>query len=216
MSNITRVKKGEIINSGRVLVTCTVTIIGLWSHSGTGEEWADDDNSVTAADSQAFKRACSCFGLGRSFYDISVIWVDLDEKRQPVRTPVLAAGLCRRTGAGECGRQAGKETVALMDPNTQMVPTALPTASLVRPPQARPVRKMGRTVTHNQTALTGRLRKARAPTSTLAFGHWRRQGRGSVSQQSARLWESQSAKADPGCGRQAKGPADTGICCTWT
>jgi len=91
MSNITRVKKGESIMSGKVLVTCTVTIIGLWSHSGTGEEWADDDNGMTSADAQALKRACSCFGLGRYFYDIAPIWVDLDQNRQPVRTPVLSA-----------------------------------------------------------------------------------------------------------------------------
>jgi len=90
MGNITRVKKGESILSGKVLVTCTVTIIGLWSHSGTGEEWADDDNGMTSADAQAFKRACSCFGLGRYFYDIAPIWVDLDQHRQPVRTPVLS------------------------------------------------------------------------------------------------------------------------------
>src|SRR5664280_449844 len=91
MSNITRMKKGESIVSGKVLVTCTVTIIGLWSHSGTGEEWADDDNGMTSADAQAFKRACSCFGLGRYFYDILAVWVDLDQNRQPVRTPVLSA-----------------------------------------------------------------------------------------------------------------------------
>jgi hypothetical protein len=91
MNNITRVKKGESIVSGKVLVTCTVTIFGLWSHSGTGEEWADDDNGMTAADAQAFKRACSCFGLGRYFYDIPAIWVDLDQHRQPTRTPVLSA-----------------------------------------------------------------------------------------------------------------------------
>ena len=90
MSNITRVKKGEAIVSGKVLVTCTVTIIGLGSHSGTGEEWADDDNGMTSADAQAFKRACSCFGLGRYFYDIPAIWVDLDQHRQPARTPVLS------------------------------------------------------------------------------------------------------------------------------
>ena len=36
--------------SGKILVTCTVTIIGLWSHSGTGEEWADDENGMTSAD----------------------------------------------------------------------------------------------------------------------------------------------------------------------
>src|SRR5438093_8553878 len=67
MSNITRMKKGESIVSGKILVTCTVTIIGLWSHSGTGEEWADDENGMTSADAQAFNRACACFGLGRYF-----------------------------------------------------------------------------------------------------------------------------------------------------
>ena len=91
MTNITRVKKGESIVSGKVLVTCTVTILGTGSHSGTGEEWADDDNGMTSADAQAFKRACSCFGLGRYFYDIQAVWVDLDQNRQPVRTPALFA-----------------------------------------------------------------------------------------------------------------------------
>jgi hypothetical protein len=91
MTNITRVKKGESIVSGKVLVTCTVTILGIGSHSGTGEEWADDDNGMTSADAQAFKRSCSCFGLGRYFYDIPAIWVDLDQNRQPLRAPVLSA-----------------------------------------------------------------------------------------------------------------------------
>ena len=91
MTNITRVRKGESILSGKVLVTCTVTVLGIGSHSGTGEEWADDDNGMTSADAQAFKRACSCLGLGRYFYDIQAVWVDLDQNRQPVRTPVLSA-----------------------------------------------------------------------------------------------------------------------------
>ena len=91
MTNITRVKKGESILSGKVLVTCTVTIVAIGSHSGTGEEWADDDNGMTSADAQAFKRACSCFGLGRYFYDFNAIWVDLDQNRQPMRTPLLFA-----------------------------------------------------------------------------------------------------------------------------
>ena len=91
MTNITRVRKGESILSGKVLVTCTVTILGIGSHSGTGEEWADDDNGMTAADAQAFKRACSCLGLGRYFYDIPPIWIDLDQNRQPLRTPALSA-----------------------------------------------------------------------------------------------------------------------------
>ena len=91
MTNITRIKKGESILSGKVLVTCTVTILGIGSHSGTWEEWADDDNGMTSADAQAFKRDCSCFGLGRYFYDIPAVWVDLDQNRQPLRTPALSA-----------------------------------------------------------------------------------------------------------------------------
>jgi hypothetical protein len=91
MSNITRMKKGESIVSGKILVTCKVTIIGLWSHSGTGEEWADDENGMTSADAQAFKRACACFGLGRYFYEFQGSWVDLDQNQQPKRTPALPA-----------------------------------------------------------------------------------------------------------------------------
>jgi Rad52/22 family double-strand break repair protein len=91
MNNITRMNKGEAIITGKVLVTCTVTITGLGSHSGTGEEWADDPNGMTAADAQAFKRACAVFGLGRYFYDFVAPWVDLDQNRQPRRTPLLPA-----------------------------------------------------------------------------------------------------------------------------
>jgi hypothetical protein len=115
MNNITRVKKGESIVSGKVLVTCTVTIFGLWSHSGTGEEWADDDNGMTSADAQAFKRACSCFGLGRYFYDIPAIWVDLDQHRQPMRTPVLSAWALPeswRTGMRPPGRDGNAKANA--------------------------------------------------------------------------------------------------------
>jgi hypothetical protein len=91
MNNITRLKKGESIVTGKVLVTCTVVINGLGSHSGTGEEWADDDNGMTAADAQAFKRACSCFGLGRYLYYFVAPWVDLDQNRQPMKVPALPA-----------------------------------------------------------------------------------------------------------------------------
>jgi len=42
-------------------------------------------------DAQAFKRACSCFGLGRYFYDFKAPWVALDQHRQPVKTPTLPA-----------------------------------------------------------------------------------------------------------------------------
>jgi hypothetical protein len=62
-ANFERSKDKKIVAT--VLVTCELTIFGLGSHSATGEQWADDDNAATAAEAQSFKRACSCFGLGR-------------------------------------------------------------------------------------------------------------------------------------------------------
>ncbi|MBL0158826.1 MAG: hypothetical protein IPP47_17210 [Bryobacterales bacterium] len=61
---------------------------------GLGEEWADNDNAGTAAEAQAFKRACSCFGLGRYLYDLEGQWVDLDEKKRPLETPRLPDWAC--------------------------------------------------------------------------------------------------------------------------
>ena len=75
--------------SGKVVVACKLTIDGLGAHSGLGEEWADNENAATAAEAQAFKRACACFGLGRYLYDLAGSWVDLDEKKQPLSRPKL-------------------------------------------------------------------------------------------------------------------------------
>ena len=80
---------GESTISGKIVVTCKLTIDGLGSHSGLGEEWADNENAGTSAEAQAFKRACSCFGLGRYLYDLGGSWVDLDERKQPLSRPRL-------------------------------------------------------------------------------------------------------------------------------
>ena len=88
-ANFERSKDQKIV--AKVLVTCELTIFGVGSHSATGEEWADDDNAGTSAEAQAFKRACSCFGLGRYFYHFR--WdMDrrLDERKRPKTVPKLA------------------------------------------------------------------------------------------------------------------------------
>jgi hypothetical protein len=90
MNNITRTKRNAEIVTGKILVTCKVTIDVLGTHSGSGEEWADEDNAMTSAEAQAFKRACSCFGLGRYFYDFDPPWVDIDEKGRPKKAPSVA------------------------------------------------------------------------------------------------------------------------------
>ena len=73
----------------KVVVVSTVTVNRLGSHTGVGEEWADDENSATRAEAQAFKRACACFGLGRYLYDLDKVWEDLDQYNRPVRSPIL-------------------------------------------------------------------------------------------------------------------------------
>jgi hypothetical protein len=90
VTNISRnLGRDRMIQTGKVLVTCIVTIPGVGAHTGSGEEWADDDNAMTSAEAQAFKRACSCLGLGRYFYDIAEQWVELDGYKRPKQTPKL-------------------------------------------------------------------------------------------------------------------------------
>jgi hypothetical protein len=91
VQNFERKERGsaERTITAKIVVTCKVTIYGFATHTGLGEEWADNDNAATAAEAQAFKRACSCFGLGRYLYDLEGQWVDLDEKKRPMETPRL-------------------------------------------------------------------------------------------------------------------------------
>jgi hypothetical protein len=87
--SLTRVDRGKVIVTSKVLVATAVTISRLGSHTGTGEEWADRENAVTAADAQAFKRACSCFGLGRYLYRFEETWVHLNGRGELVALPIL-------------------------------------------------------------------------------------------------------------------------------
>ena len=89
--SLTRVDRGKVIVTSKVLVATAVTIARLGSHTGTGEEWADRENAVTAADAQAFKLACCCFGLGRYLYRFEETWVHLDQRGDPVALPALPA-----------------------------------------------------------------------------------------------------------------------------
>jgi hypothetical protein len=87
-ANFERSKDQKI--AAKVLVTCELTIFGLGTHSATGEEWADNSNAGTAAEAQAFKRSCACFGLGRYLYYFTGTWVDLDDRKRPKTIPHLA------------------------------------------------------------------------------------------------------------------------------
>jgi hypothetical protein len=100
-SDHTAVRRGDEGGSGdsvgQSAGSCAVPIFGLWSHCGTGEEWDDDDNSMTSADAQAFKWACSRFGLGGTFTTFrqsGLTWTSTGNRREHLRCP---PGLCQRS-----------------------------------------------------------------------------------------------------------------------
>jgi hypothetical protein len=103
------------VMSGKILSTCTVSIAGIGEHSATGEGWADENCAMTSADAQAFKRACSAFGLGRYTYDFEETWVDLDEYKQPKRLPQLPKWAVPGN-AGDVGQTTQRST-ATKEPN---------------------------------------------------------------------------------------------------
>ena len=81
---VQRSKRGP---AAKILVTCEVTIAWIGTNSGTGEEWSDKENALTGAEAQAFKRALSCFGLGRYLYDMDGEWIELDQNGVPKKIP---------------------------------------------------------------------------------------------------------------------------------
>lgn len=61
-------------------IICHLTINGV-TRSSTGEADSQSERSEiagTAAESQAFKRACAMFGLGRYLYSLPALWVEYD------------------------------------------------------------------------------------------------------------------------------------------
>lgn len=50
-------------------------------------------------EAQAFKRAASCYGLGRYLYNLAEMWVPLNEYRQPIELPSLPQWALPKTGA---------------------------------------------------------------------------------------------------------------------
>lgn len=75
---------------GENRIICELTIHGV-KRSSTGEP-GDSPAKVagTSSEAQAFKRACSKFGLGRYLYDLPDTWVDYDQaKGRLLETPTL-------------------------------------------------------------------------------------------------------------------------------
>src|SRR5271157_5205888 len=80
--------KNKFTYKGKVLVVATLTIEGVGHNSGTGESDAVDENAITSAEAQAFKRAATRFGLGRYLYDLPKNqWVPYDDSSRRITEP---------------------------------------------------------------------------------------------------------------------------------
>ena len=71
-----------VIAAGNKLI-CYVTVVlcGV-PHTDVGEATNNEENTGTEAWSQAFKRACSHFGLGRYLYDLEKEWVPFNPQKK--------------------------------------------------------------------------------------------------------------------------------------
>jgi hypothetical protein len=58
-------------------------------------------------EAQSFKRAASCFGLGRYLYNLSEVWVPLNEHRQPIEYPRLPEWALPKNPAGRRENESG-------------------------------------------------------------------------------------------------------------
>ncbi len=67
----------EYLPIGERAIRCRLTILGVVREDVGECAQASDENAWTSATMQAFKRACSAFGLGRYLYNLPKPWVDL-------------------------------------------------------------------------------------------------------------------------------------------
>jgi hypothetical protein len=84
----------------RVIVTCALTVAGV-TRQAIGESLQAsarhdgstviEENAATSAEAQAFKRACSAFGLGRYLYSVPQVWAEYDSGKRQFTPPALQA-----------------------------------------------------------------------------------------------------------------------------
>lgn len=116
--HIPRKKDNQTITTGKLAMTCTLTIDGFGTHESTGEAWADDENGLTIAESQSFLRACAYFGLGAY---IEVVnnnkpWVKVNPYGVPLKTPelpswALPAAMSAQNRQPQAGTRQGPQPV---------------------------------------------------------------------------------------------------------
>lgn len=99
--------KNKFIYKGKVMVVATLVIEGVGQNAGTGESDAVDENAITSAEAQAFKRAATRFGLGRYLYDLPKNqWVAYDDTtRRITEPPSLPDWAIPKKNCADCSKQ---------------------------------------------------------------------------------------------------------------
>jgi len=69
----------EVLDGATVI--CRLTVAGI-TRTDLGRKDEADENSLTSAAAQAFKRACTKFGLGRYLYTLPQMWAEFDTQRK--------------------------------------------------------------------------------------------------------------------------------------
>lgn len=99
---------------GENRIICHLTIHGI-TRSSTGESGdSNPDIAGTSAEAQAFKRACTKFGLGRYLYSMPTKWVDYDSKTKQLTGPPTAPLRTHKTPQKKDGDSIGRMRAALM------------------------------------------------------------------------------------------------------
>ncbi len=70
-----------VVAGNKLICYVTVVLCGI-PHTDVGEATNNEENTGTEAWAQAFKRACSQFGLGRYLYNLEKEWVPFNKERK--------------------------------------------------------------------------------------------------------------------------------------
>src|SRR5260221_12060241 len=85
-----------LVAGNKLICYVTVIICGV-AHTDVGEATNNEENTGTEAWAQAFKRACSQFGLGRYLYNLEKEWVPFNKERKIIDlTEVQKAAIVKK------------------------------------------------------------------------------------------------------------------------
>ena len=176
----------------RVIVTCALTVAGV-TRQAIGESLQAsarqdgstviEENAATSAEAQAFKRACSAFGLGRYLYSVPQVWAEYDAQRRQF-TPAAVQALREMLRTGKYEPATGHNGNGNGNAQRQWEQRGGPAgrATALRPATPRPMRPPARNAAGPCGTTARRRRTPRAGLQVqevrLRRGHLAREGAG--------------------------------------